>query len=81
MTAECAVGRGHSSEQPRQQRVGEMARELGVNWRTTEFVVVSRRDRCHSGINAKLCEHFPSTAEPLSENLSGEDTFCEEQWQ
>ena len=45
LTAECAVGRGHSSEQQRPQRMDKMVRELGVDWRTTEFDLLSRGHR------------------------------------
>ena len=45
LTAECAIGRGHSSEQQRPQCMDEMVQELGVDWRTTEFDVTSRGHR------------------------------------
>ena len=45
LTAECAIGRGHSSEQQRPQCMEEMVQELGVDWRTTEFDVTSRGHR------------------------------------
>ena len=45
LTAECAMGRGHSSEQQRPQCMGEMVQELGVDWRTNEFGLMSRGHR------------------------------------